>query len=283
MLKSLIVFLKGFWIGGTMTVPGVSGGSMAMILGIYDKLIYSIASFKKNPKKNAVFLLKFLLGSVLGILLFSRFVIVPLMKNFPLPTKYFFLGAVVGGAPMIFKNAGVKKISVSAFLYPLLGVLTVMAIALIPKGIFEPSGNLTLGGILLQIVGGIIVAVALILPGISVSHMLLMLGLYLPVMSALETFKLLPFIPLGVGVVLGSLLCAKFMEKAMNRHPTATYLIVFGFLIASVPDLMFEEVDELSDILSVLPTGFNVPVSIATFILGFLAIYCLQKFENKEN
>ncbi len=279
MLKSLIIFFKGFFIGGTMMVPGVSGGSMAMILGIYNKLIYAISSFTKKPKENAIFLLKFLLGSVLGIVLFSRFVIVPLMENFPLPTKFFFLGAVVGGAPMIFKTAGVKKVSANAFLYPLIGIFMVMLISFIPKGIFDPSAHFNLWNMVLQLIGGIIVAVALILPGISVSHMLLMLGLYMPLMTAIESFNILPFIPLGIGVVLGSLLSARFMEKAMEKFPTATYLIVFGFLIGSVPDLLIEDAP-ITEILNCLPVGTNILVCLLTAVLGFSFIYFLQKWES---
>ena len=114
---------KGFFIGGTMMVPGVSGGSMAMILGIYNRLIKSIASFRKEPSKNAVFLLKFCIGAVLGIALFSKFVITPLLEAFELPVSFFFLGAVAGSVPMIYKTAGVKKFNLNAIIYPLIGMI----------------------------------------------------------------------------------------------------------------------------------------------------------------
>lgn len=68
------IILKGMWIGGTMTVPGVSGGSMAMIMGVYDRLISSISSFFKEPAESMAFLLKFVLGAGIGMVLFSRFI-----------------------------------------------------------------------------------------------------------------------------------------------------------------------------------------------------------------
>lgn len=272
MLKSLFVLFKGFFIGGTMMVPGVSGGSMAMLLGIYDRLISSIASFRKNPKKNALFLIKFCLGAVLGITLFSSFVIVPLLNAYPLPVSYFFLGAVAGGIPLIYKTAGVKKFSFNAVAYPIIGIILVLLIAIIPAGLFTPSNTLSVLNVLLQVAGGIIIAAALILPGISVSQMLLMLGLFEPLLKAIETVTgLVNFIPLGIGLLLGCLLSAKFMEKAMQKFPQPTYLIVFGFLLGS-----------LGELFPGLPTGFNIPICILTFAAGFCFIYLLQVLESKK-
>lgn len=271
MLKSLFIIFKGFFIGGTMMVPGVSGGSMAMILGIYNRLIESIATFRKDPAKNAVFLIKFCIGAVLGIALFSRFVITPLLEIFPLQVSYFFLGAVAGGVPMIYKTAGVKKFTLNAIIYPVIGIIMVLLISLIPEGIFTPGETITIGSILLQIVGGIIVAIGLILPGVSVSQLLLMLGLYSSILSAVNSFKLLPFIPMGIGVLVGCLISAKLMDSAMKKHPEPTYLIVFGFLLGS-----------LTELFPGLPKGVNIPICILTFALGFCFIYFLQKLESKK-
>jgi len=271
MLKSLLVIFKGFFIGGTMMVPGVSGGSMAMILGIYNRLIESIANFRKSPAKNIVFLIKFCIGAVLGIALFSKFIITPLLDLFPLQVSYFFLGSVAGGVPMIYKTAGVRKFSLNAIIYPVIGIIFVLLIAIIPEGIFTPGATLTLGNILLQIFGGIIIAIGLILPGISVSQLLLMLGLYGSIISAMDTFNVLPFLPLAFGVIIGSLLSAKIMDKAMQKYPEATYLIVFGFLLGSLPELF-----------PGLPTGINIPICILTFAVGFCFIFFLQKLENKK-
>lgn len=272
MFKSLFVLFKGFFIGGTMMVPGVSGGSMAMLLGIYDRLIYAIASFKKDPKNNILFLIKFCLGALVGITLFSRFIIVPLLETYPLPVSYFFLGAVAGGIPFIYKTAGVKKFGFNAVAYPIIGIILVLLIAIIPQGLFNPSEGFSVQSLLLQVAGGIIIAAALILPGISVSQILLMFGLLEPLLKAMESFSgIVTFIPLGVGVLIGTLLCAKFMEKAMKKFPQPTYLIVFGFLLGS-----------LGKLFPGLPSGVNIPICILTFILGFAFIYLLQVLEAKK-
>lgn len=271
MLKSLFIIFKGFFIGGTMMVPGVSGGSMAMILGIYNRLIESIATFRKNPVKNAVFLIKFGMGAVLGIALFSKFVITPLLTLFPLQVSYFFLGAVAGGVPMIYKTAGIKKFSLNAIIYPVIGIIAVLLLGLIPEGVFTPSESFNLWSVLLQIVGGVIIAIGLILPGVSVSQLLLMLGLYGSVISALNTFNVLPFIPMAIGVLIGCLLSAKLMDKAIKKFPEPTYLIVFGFLLGS-----------LTELFPGIPTGFNIPICVLTFAAGFCFIYFLQLFESKK-
>ncbi len=272
MLDSILVFFKGFWIGGTMTVPGVSGGSMAMILNIYDRLITAIASLRKDPKKNIIFLLKFLIGAAYGIFLFSKYVIAPCLQRFPLPVSYFFLGAVAGGIPIIVKTAGVKKFSCSVVAYPIVGAILVLLIAILPKGVFAPQEGFQIWDIFLQFLGGFIVAAALILPGISVSQILYMLGLYEELMVAINNFRLLPFLPLGIGVLLGTFLCAKFMDKAMQKFPQPTYLVVFGFLLGSLPQLF-----------PGFPIGLGIPLCLVAFLAGFAFIFGLQKFEQRKS
>lgn len=271
MLKSLFIIFKGIFIGATMMVPGVSGGSMAMILGIYNSLIESIATFRKNPAKNVVFLIKFCIGAVLGIALFSRFIIMPLLTLYSFQVSYFFLGAVAGGVPMIYKTAGVKKFTLNAIIYPVIGIIMVFLIALIPEGLFTPGNTVTVESILLQMFGGIIVAIGLILPGVSVSQLLLMLGLYGSLLSALNSFNLFPFIPMGIGVLIGCLISAKLMNIAMKKYPEPTYLIVFGFLLGS-----------LTELFPGIPEGINIPICILSFSMGFCFIYFLQRLENKK-
>ena len=100
----LKIFLKGLCVGGTMLVPGVSGGSMAMILGIYDKLITSVSSFFACKKRNALFLLLFALGGGAGMLLFAN-PLLYLPQRYPLVLRWFFIGAVAGSTPMMLKKS----------------------------------------------------------------------------------------------------------------------------------------------------------------------------------
>ena len=95
---------KGMIVGGTMLVPGVSGGSMAMILGVYDRLVSSVSSFMKHKKESLAFLSLFSLGGGLGMILFAR-PLLALIERYPVPALYFFLGAVAGGVPLIVRKA----------------------------------------------------------------------------------------------------------------------------------------------------------------------------------
>lgn len=104
MKKTMLTGLKGMIVGGTMLVPGVSGGSMAMILGIYDQLIMAVSSFRRAPGRNFRFLLMFSLGGGLGMLLFAR-PLLQLIEAYPMEMLYFFLGAVAGGVPLIYSQA----------------------------------------------------------------------------------------------------------------------------------------------------------------------------------
>jgi len=264
----LITILKGMWIGGTMTVPGVSGGSMAMIMGVYDRLISSVSSFFRNPGKSMSFLVRFVLGAGIGMVVFSRFISFLFTTRADVPLRFFFLGAVAGGVPMIYKEAGIKRISLGAVAYPVIGILAVVILALLPTGLFEPNGSFGIGAALIQLAGGIIIAVGLVLPGISVSQMLYMLGIYEGIIKNISTLNILPLIPLGAGVVGGIFLTTKVLEQLMERHPQPTYLIILGFMFGSLPELF-----------PGIPSGSDMAYSILCAALGFAALY---KMAGKE-
>lgn len=280
-LNHLVVALKGMWIGGTMTVPGVSGGSMAILLGIYDRLIFSISKFTKDIKNNIIFLVEFVLGAGVGLVLFSQFILM-LLQKYTMPTSYFFLGAVAGGIPLIIKEANIKKSDFlnkktgkydhytvgKVFLYILyafIGIGFVYLISLIPEGVFAANES-GIQNFLIKIAGGVIVAIALVLPGISVSQMLLMLGLYEEVFGSIKNFDILPLIPLGIGLVAGIILSTLAIGKAIEKHPQATYIIVFGFVLGSLPELF-----------PGMPNGSEIFVCLLTAILGFAVIMLIMK------
>lgn len=258
----LITIVKGMWIGGTMTVPGVSGGSMAMIMGVYDRLISSVSSFFRNPKQSMSFLVRFVLGAGVGMVLFSRFISFLFTTRADVPLRFFFLGAVAGGVPMIYKEAGIRRISLGAVAYPVIGILAVVILALLPTGLFAPDGSFGITAVLTQLAGGVIIAVGLVLPGISVSQMLYMLGIYEGIIKNISTLNILPLIPLGVGVLGGIFLTTKVLERLMTRHPQPTYLIILGFMFGSLPELF-----------PGVPLGMDILYSIGAAGLGFAALY----------
>lgn len=263
--KEIRTFLKGAWIGGTMLVPGVSGGTMAMILGIYDELIKAVSSFFKDVRKHFVFLSIFLAGAVLGMIAFAK-PISHLLEAYPRPTMYFFVGAVVGGIPLIYKKSTVREINFRIMFYIFLGLMTMYLLAKLPTDMLKSDMYSGVMRFILMIGAGIISAVALILPGISGSYMLLLLGIYDDTMKAISTFYLPFLIPLGIGVMLGILLTTKMLEKALQIHPQPTYLIILGFMIGST--------------ITVFPglpaSGWGLGICGFTFLLGLLGVLLLS-------
>ncbi|MBO4978993.1 MAG: DUF368 domain-containing protein [Clostridia bacterium] len=239
MRNILLTVLKGLWIGGTLTVPGVSGGSMAMILGIYDRLIESVGAFLHkggNKKKAFFFLLEAGLAGIVGFVLFSGLVSM-LMERFPLAVCFFFAGAVAGGIPIILKAADIHRLKQLDLLFVLLGVACVFGISKIPTGLFSIPLTLSVGGVLLQLACGILVAIGFVLPVISLSQMLYVLGIYEELMNHVSRLNILPLIPLGIGAVLGVLLTAYAVERLIQHFPRATYLVIFGFMLGSLPEV----------------------------------------------
>lgn len=267
----LLTLLKGALIGGTMMVPGVSGGSMAIILGIYDQLVSSVSSFFKSIKKNILFLLIFVAGAGCGMLLIAN-PLLKLIETFEKPTLYFFIGVVAGGVPLVCKQSQIKKFSWKYLLYIIVGILIVVAISFLPENMFNPDSSPWIIKILLLLLAGIIAAVALILPGISVTLMLLVLGLYQSTITAIKEFDLLFLLPLGIGVVLGIFLTTKVLEMLMKKFPQATYLIILGFVLGSVGELF-----------PGLPSDLEWLICVPLTVAGFVAILLLSRLETSKN
>lgn len=238
MSEKSITLLKGFVIGSTMTVPGVSGGSMAIVLGIYDRLLKYVSEITKYPKESLTFLLWFAAGAGSGAFLFSRGISWLLTTRAEGVLRFFFLGAVAGGIPMILKSASVRHIRGRELICILTGILTALLIALIPQGMFAPGTENTPMHLLFQLAGGFIIAVALVLPGISASQMLYMLGIYESTLKAISSLDILALLPLAVGGIMGTYLTARILEQLIKKHREATFLMILGFMLASLPELL---------------------------------------------
>ena len=226
-----VTAVKGLLIGATMIVPGVSGGTMAIILGIYDHLISAVSSFGKNIKENLLFLITFALSAAVGMFLFST----PmswLLELYEFPVICFFSVVVLCGVPVIGKKSGVERVTFDVVAYMLLGGILVVSISKIPGNLFNAGSFAGL------IVAGILSAAALILPGISFSHFLLVLGIYENLLSAVKTLNFGFLIPLGAGVLAGVILLSRLLENLMKKYTKQTYMIILGFILGSVAEIL---------------------------------------------
>lgn len=259
-------FLKGVVISISQIIPGVSGGTIAMILGIYDKLIHSINNILNDFKNQYKILLEVGLGAVVGILLFSN-IVSSLLDKFPIQLGYLFIGIILGGAPLMFRKATVNGFSKKSLIYLILGVIIVL-----PMG-GEGTDNsailtsLTFLNFIWLFIAGIIIAVALILPGISGSFMLLILGLYSTVINAVTKLNILILFPILLGVIVGTIGTAKVIEKLLDKYPEPTYMIIFGFILGSV--------------FKVFPgyDGLNSLIGVILGIIGFVMVFYISRNE----
>ena len=309
-MKQLEILLKGLWIGGTMTVPGVSGGTMAILVGIYDRLIGAVSglvpgrsgatdgqkqaekadgsydggvdgarkqgldwtSYRKKVFASILFLTVFLLGAGLGMLLFAKLISglleQPVAGGY---VRFFFLGAVAGGIPLILASAKVKKFSLWLLVLPVIGAALVYGLIFLPEEMFSLETAGGVGAFLLKLAGGILLAIALVLPGVSASQMLYTLGIYEELISCISDFRLLPLIPLGIGTALGTVLVTRTLDMLMKRYPKQTFLIIFGFILGSLPELFPQNVTG-----SYLLCGVCVAV-------GFLLAYGIGRKERGKS
>lgn len=266
MTNSMIMTaLKGLCVGATMLVPGVSGGTMAMLLGCYDRLINAVSTFTRNTKEKLTFLAIFGMGGILGMMVFAN-PISYLLKLFPMPMMYFFIGTVAGGVPLMWQKADVRRLSAGTLLYPAAGVVLVGGLAMLPANLFTGDGQ----GSSFLILGiiGIVAAIALVLPGISVSYMFLLFGMYEEIIGAIAALDFVYLLPLGIGIICGTILISKILEKAMEKYPGPVYLTIMGFVLGSI-----------AGVFPGIPQGNELLFSAATLAAGFLVMKKISSLE----
>lgn len=277
MKNIFLTLFKGLWIGGTLTVPGVSGGSMAMILGVYDKLLWAVNSLVKKGgerKKALLFLLWMALGGGVGFVIFSKLVGY-LLEIAPLYVCFFFVGAVVGGIPMVVKQAQIKRIDLLDIPMVVCGAVIVWLISLIPSGIFSIDGIGGVGGVALKMLCGVILAFGLVLPGISFSQMLYVFGIYGEIVERVSNFDILPLVPFGIGGIIGIFATSRLVEFLIVKYPRRIYMIIFGFLLGSAPT-MFKGMSFVGC------AWWAYPVFAVLAVLGCAAVYLMSVAEYKK-
>ena len=273
-MKNIILVLKGFIMGIANIIPGVSGGTLAITLGIYEKFIDAISHFMKNIKENIMFLLPVVIGMGLSLVTMSN-VVSYAFDKLPIPTTLFFMGLVIGGIPLITSKVSKKKDSNKTVNYIITFLTFALVIVLAFSNEIFGSGlgnanfeNIDLTGYILLLLVGMVAAGTMIIPGISGSLVLMLLGYYLPVVDCIKEFThfknigsnffILGFF--GVGVLVGIVLIAKLIEWLLKKYETKTYYGVIGFIVASViaiPVSVYHELGSIEfDLISVL-LGFG--------------------------
>lgn len=256
-------FFKGIAISISQIVPGVSGGTIAMILGIYDKLLHAINNILKDFKNQYKILLQVGIGALVGIFLFSN-IVKSLFDNYPIQIGYLFIGVILGGAPLMFRKATVKGFNKKSIIYLIIGIAIVLMMGEPNNDASSIITSLNLFSFIWLLIGGVVVAIALILPGISGSFMLYVLGLYNTVITAIVEFNIPILIPIALGGILGTILTAKIIENLLIKYPEQTYILIFGFILGSVFSV-FPGID-----------GIRSLIGIVFGVIGFMFTYYIS-------
>ncbi|MBQ1833398.1 MAG: DUF368 domain-containing protein [Treponema sp.] len=293
-------FLTGLAIGMANVIPGVSGGTLAVVFNIYDKFVNAITLNFKKLWRNRKFVFPLLIGMLGGVLVFSKLISI-VYEKFPMQTNYFFTGLILGSIPMLFKYMVAKKDGekfsagkiIAIIICALAGFALLIYLGHLEGVLGTPdmSGDLpdqTLPLTIRIFAAGLIGAVAMIIPGISGSLLMLIMGVYTIVMKSIsllfptlfasdfqlffKAFFLL--LPNGVGVLIGLLSGAKLIAWLLKKIPNQTYAVIFGLICASA--------------VNVFP-GFNFATpwtgvgSIICLLAGAAMAYFSTKLAPEEN
>ena len=241
-LENLLLILKGFILGIANIIPGVSGGTLAMTMGIYEDIIKSISSILKTPKKSLKLLLYLGIGAALSILILSKLLNYTLTK-YAFATTLFFIGLIVGGFPLLLKKAKGHKVSLGYLLSFLSTTSLVIILRLLQTSENTVSlNNVSLFTIIILLLVGMLAASTMVIPGVSGSFVLMLIGFYKPILNTISNItkfnllghNLLILVPFGIGVLLGIVLTAKLIEYLLKKYEIYTYYGIYGFILASI-------------------------------------------------
>ncbi len=276
MKEILLDIIKGALIGVANVIPGVSGGTLAVSTGVYEKIINAINNISKEFKKSVKTLWPIVLGMIIGIVGLA-FIITFLLEKFTVPTTACFIGLVLGGVPVLckkIKNEKIKITHIIAFILTLMLIIVPTLIAIDTKPITEVEMNLVNATIMMFL--GATSATAMVVPGVSGSMILMMLGYYNFIINTIKEtvstavhFELDAFfsnclimIPFGIGVLLGIVLVSKIIAYMLKRWPNASVWGILGLVVASPFAIILK-------IGTITISPLIVIASIITFGLGF--------------
>jgi len=273
--------------GAADAVPGVSGGTIALLLGIYEELITTISNInlslfkelKKNgfysfwKKLNGNFLLSLSIGIGISLITFIKLT-VDLFNKYPILIWSFFLGLILATIYVIFKL--IKSWNYINIIFVLIAIFISFYLGEMDK---MDSTNIKLIYILIS---GIIAASAMIIPGISGGLVLLILGLYDTMLNAVYNLEIDKIVIFSLGAIIGLLSFSKIIKWMLSKNSSLTYSILLGFVIGSIPKLWPWKTNAEENILPSSYDGENyLFYSIILISIGFLLIFTIEKINKK--
>lgn len=278
----------GALVGVAMIIPGVSGGTIAVLLNIYDKLIGAISDLRKDFKNSFFYLLPIVLGAIIGIAA-MYFPLKYAIEYAPAPTILLFAGLMIGSLPKLFKDTlknGFKLLNILSFVLPFLIVVGFGCISVLGvKGIIPYIGQADLGagmpvwGYFAIIAIGAVASCALVVPGVSGSLLLLIFGYYEPILNTVSALlsdfghSLLVLALFAVGLIVGFFTIAKLMKLFLKKFPRGTSWAITGFVLGSIPAVFMTK-----EFVTATFDGIQIAAGAILCIAGIIASYALTAY-----
>ena len=273
----LINFIKGFILGIANVIPGVSGGTMAVSMGLYELILSSIGNFFKDIKGNFIKLLPIILGILVAIVSTSKLVTYAL-TNYKAQTLCLFIGLIFGGVSLIMRKIKGKGSKTNYLIFFVI-FFFVISLNFLKTGLIEISfTNMGIIGYLFLLLMGFIASSAMVIPGISGSFILMVLGYYDKIIYTVSTItdfsklgsNLLILVPFGIGVIIGIVFMAKLITNLIKKYETKTYFAIMGFVLSSVVVLLLQLTDFKF-------TFINVATSLFALCWGYMLARAIDK------
>lgn len=260
-------FFKGIIVGIGGVAPGLSGSVLLIIFGLYQKTLESLGTLFSDFKKNLRFLLPLVAGMFAGVLLFSK-VIDFFLNQYEMPTRFCFLGLILGTVPLVYQE--VKKEGFSPRYYAVIllsAVLGTWFFTLNPNAFPQVTDPTLVQSVIL----GVAVAATAIIPGIDPAVFLSTLGFYEMYVGALADFNLQILLPMVVGLALGAVEISFCMSVLFKRFYTASFSVIFGIFLSMIPNMLSDR--------CVLGWNRISAVSLLLLLAGFCVSYYLGDME----
>lgn len=272
--------LKGTAIGAANVIPGVSGGTIAFVFGIYDKLTEAIGEFLTASKEEKIDFAKFLIqigvGAVIGILFFAKLIEV-LYQNSAESTNMFFTGLIVASVPIIYQEEK-ENLNKKSFLYFVIGFIVVLIFGYLSGNSGEKSSIININRELSALyslkifICGLLAAGTMVVPGVSGSLLLLLLGEYYNVLGFINNRNLVAIAIIGVGAICGIVIFARVIDYFLKKKRTITMFFILGLVTASAVEVFP----------GITLTGTNIIFDLLTFVLGFGLVMLVKKLDRRE-
>lgn len=270
-LKSVKDLLVGTLVGIVSMLPGASGATIAVIFGIYERLVADLADIRHRLMKDLRFILLIGIGIVLGMMI-CAFGLEFLIDNYEIPTMFFFAALIVSQIPDIKKlgddGKPLTKWNAAAFV---VGFAIMIAFIFIGSG--EDVQTDGVSGIVIMFLVGIVLAISKLAPGISGSTILLALGMYTPFMHALTGFDIGYLLPVGIGLIVGALGFSKVIDHFMKNNRKSTYIMILGLTAGSVVTVTVQACMSMVE--------SDIAGSIVGIILGLIVGFGLSRIASK--